>query len=270
MAEDTGEAGRQTVLITGASGGIGEAFAHRIGREGHRLVIVARREGELNRVAGVIQSRSDTTVLPVVLDLQRHDCGAVLQEELERRGIVPDIVVNNAGYGLFGEAVERDREDQLGMVDLNVRAITDLTLRFLPSMLAKRAGGFINVSSVAAFLPGPYMATYYATKAYILSFSEALATELRGSGVTVTCLCPGPVPTGFQARAGMDAKKVYRGVPQVTAEQCAESGWQAFRRGKRLAFPDMAAAFSSYTSRHVPHSFLLPVVGMIQNPRRSR
>jgi short-subunit dehydrogenase len=270
MAESSGDGGRRTVLITGASGGIGEAFAHRIGSEGHRLVIVARRDGELHRVAGIIGSRSGAEVLPVALDLTHRDSGEKLQDELGRRGIEPDIVINNAGYGLFGAAADRDRDDQVGIVDLNARAVTDLTLRFLPAMRANGRGGFINVASVAAFLPGPYMAVYYASKAFILSFSEALATELKGTGVTVTCLCPGPVPTGFQARAGMDAKKVYRGVPQVSAKQCAECGWEAFKRGQRVAFPDVAAALSSYTSRHFPRRFLLPIVGMIQNPRRSR
>lgn len=261
--------GRRTVLITGASSGIGEAFAHLLGREGCSLVIVARREGELNRVAGVIGSRSNVPVLPVPLDLTYRDSGERLQEELSRRGIVPDIVVNNAGFGLYGAALDRDRDDQLNMIDLNVRAVTELTLRFLPAMKAKGAGGFINVSSVAAFLPGPYMAAYYATKAYILSWSEALGAELKGTGVTVTCLCPGPVPTGFQARAGMDAKKVYRGIPQVTAEACARCGWEAFKRGQRLAFPDVAAALSSYTSQHFPRRLLLPIVSFIQNPKRT-
>ncbi len=268
MSETNPEAGRQTVLITGASSGIGEAFAHLLGREGHPLVIVARREGELNRVAGIITSRSNVPVLPVSLDLTLKDAGERLEEELSRRGIVPGVVVNSAGYGLYGAALDRDRADQVAMTELNVRAITDLSLRFLPAMKAKGAGGLINVSSVAAFLPGPYMATYYATKAYILSLSEALGAELKGTGVTVTCLCPGPVPTGFQARAGMDAKKVYRGIPQVTAETCAECGWEAFKRGQRLAFPDVAAALSSYTSQHFPRRLLLPIVSFIQNPTR--
>jgi len=270
MAQSRRDGAKQTVLITGASGGIGEAFAHRVGREGCRLVVVARREAELNRVAGVIGAHSGVPVIPVVMDLSHRDAGERLEGELKRQGIEPDIVINNAGYGLFGCAIDRDLEDQVGIVDLNVRAVTDLTLRFLPGMKARGSGGFINVASVAAYLPGPYMAAYYASKAYILSWSEALATELKGTGVTVTCLCPGPVPTGFQARAGMDAKKVYRGVPQVTPEQCAESGWLAFQRGQRVAFPDAAAAFSSYTSRHMPRRLLLPIVRMIQNPRRSR
>jgi short-subunit dehydrogenase len=127
----------------------------------------------------------------------------------------------------------------------------------------------MNTASVASFLPGPYMATYFATKAYILAWSEALATELRGTGVTVSVLCPGPVPTGFQARAGMDATKVYRGIPQVTAMDCAVAGWRGFCRGQRLVFPDASSALSAYASRYIPNRILLPIVRLIQAPKRN-
>ncbi|MGE0210160.1 MAG: SDR family NAD(P)-dependent oxidoreductase [Parvibaculaceae bacterium] len=259
----------QTILVTGASSGIGEAFAHLLAREGHRLVLVARREGEIHRVSGVINAQTGQSPLAIALDLGDHGAAGQLEEELEGRGIEPDVIVNNAGYGLFGPAGELSREDQLGIVDLNVRTLVDLSLRYLPAMRRKGSGGLLNVCSVAGFLPGPYMATYFASKAFILSWSEALATEYRGTGVTVTALCPGPVPTGFQARAGMNASKVYRGIPQVTSMDCAVAGWRAFRRGQRLAFPDLSSGLSAYASRYIPNRILLPIVRLIQAPKRN-
>lgn len=267
MAEGR-SAGPQTILVTGASSGIGEAFAHHLAREGHSLVLVARREGEIHRVAGVINAQTGQSPVAIAIDLAGRDAAAQLERELGERGIDLDVIVNNAGYGLFGAAGELPREDQLGIIDVNIRTLVDLSLRYLPAMRRKGSGGLLNVASVAGFLPGPYMATYFASKAFILSWSEALATELAGTGVTITALCPGPVPTGFQARAGMNASKVYRGIPQASAMDCAVAGWRAFCRGKRLAFPDMPTGLSAYASRYIPNRILLPIVGRIQAPRR--
>ncbi|TMJ35284.1 MAG: SDR family NAD(P)-dependent oxidoreductase, partial [Alphaproteobacteria bacterium] len=175
-----------TVLITGASGGIGEAFAHVAAGEGHPLILVARTEAELHRVRGVVIARYAVPVTVIVLDLSKPGACDELANELEARKLAPDILINNAGFGLIGKAAELPRENQLQMIDLNVRALSDLTLRFLPAMIAKGSGGIINVASTAGFMPGPNMAVYFATKAYVMSFTEALFEETKGSGVTLT------------------------------------------------------------------------------------
>jgi short-subunit dehydrogenase len=257
-------------VITGASRGIGEAFAHLLASDGLRLVVVGRNEGELNRVAGVVTARHSASVLPIVLDLGEPGAGAAFAEELARRGLEPDIVINNAGYGLLGRAAELPIKTQTAMVDLNVRTVTDLSLRFLPRMIEKRAGGIINVASLASYFPGPHMAVYYATKAYVLSFSEALASEVSGSGVTVTALCPGVVPTGFQARAGMDDLTAFRRVPKMSAEAVARAGWEGFLRRDRVVLPGAATALMAWTSRLTPRALLLPILRSVLNPDGAR
>ncbi len=167
-------------LVTGASGGIGEAFAHELAAAGYALVLTARQEQELNRVRGVIAAKHQVPVTVIAMDL--GDAGACdrLASELAARNLVPDLVVNNAGFGLVGPAAALPAADQLAMIDLNVRALTDLSLRFLPAMLARKSGGIVNVASTGAFMPGPNMAVYYATKNYVLAFSDALHEELKG------------------------------------------------------------------------------------------
>ncbi|MGA8819996.1 MAG: SDR family NAD(P)-dependent oxidoreductase, partial [Xanthobacteraceae bacterium] len=189
-------------LITGASSGIGAELAHVFAEHGHELALTARREAELEALAGAIAASGRPRPLVLPLDLVQRDAVAQLAAALEANGVEPDNVVNNAGFGLAGKAAELDRDDQVAMVDLNIRALTELSLAFADS-LARHRGGLLNVASIAGFLPGPGMAVYYASKAYVLSFSEALHEELRGRGVRVTVLCPGPVATGFQARAGL-------------------------------------------------------------------
>jgi short-subunit dehydrogenase len=193
---------KPTALVTGASGGIGEPLANSLARDGYDLVLVARGQEGLARAAGKL--RPITDVATVALDLQQPAAGEALQEALDDRRV--DLLVNNAGYGVTGRFLEQPREAQIGEITLNVEALTDLTHRFVGRMRREGFGqGVINVASTAAFQPGPHMAVYYATKAYVLSFTEALAQELRGSGLSATALCPGPVATGFQARAEFDS-----------------------------------------------------------------
>lgn len=258
-------------LITGASRGIGEAFAHLLAKDGYRLAIVARSEGELHRVAGVLTSKHDASVVPIRLDLSASDAGNALGKELQDRGLEPDVIVNNAGYGLLGPAAELPLDDQLGMVDLNVRVLTDLSLRFLPRLLAGQGlRGIINIASLASYMPGPNMAVYYATKAYVLSFSEALASEVNGRGVTVTAVCPGMVQTGFQARAGMEESRAYRLAPRKTAQDVALAGWQGFQRGDRVVLPGAAAKLAALAFQTAPHGVLLPLMRQALNPRGAR
>jgi short-subunit dehydrogenase len=226
---------RPVTLITGASAGIGTALAHVFATHAHDLVLVARREQKLNELADSIaaQGRRRPTVL--ALDLARPEAVEAIRDALAAGGMEPDIVVNNAGFGLAGQAAALDRAEQRAMIDLNVRALTDLSLAFVDT-LARRRGGILNVASVAAFLPGPHMAVYYASKAYVLSFSEALHAELAPRGVRVTVLCPGPVATEFQARAGIKDE----GSPALltcTADEVAEAGYRGLQAGRRLVVP---------------------------------
>lgn len=259
-----------TVLITGASGGIGEAFAHVAASEGHPLILVARTEAELHRVRGVVIARYAVPVTVIVLDLGKPQACDDLANELEARKLGPDILINNAGFGLIGKASELARENQLQMIDLNVRALTDLTLRFLPQMIARGSGGVINVASTAGFMPGPNMAVYFATKAYVISFTEALFEETKGSGVTLTTLSPGPVETGFQRRAGMkQARALSRMIPK-TAMAVAQAGWAGFKAGERLVVPGTMNKLTAYALRGAPRRVILPVIRRAMGTAKAR
>ena len=223
---------KPVTLITGASAGIGAELARVFARHGHELVLVARREDRLIALADEIAAAGRPRPAVLAIDLEQRDAVARIAAELASRGLEPAIVVNNAGFGLAGAAADLDRNEQLGMIDLNIRALTELSLAFVDS-LARHRGGILNVASVAAFLPGPGMAVYYASKAYVLSFSEALHRELKPRGIRVTALCPGPVPTEFQARSGMRVDRSQQ-ILTLTADRVAQIGYDGFMRGKRV------------------------------------
>jgi short-subunit dehydrogenase len=249
---------RPVAVITGASSGIGAALAHEFASHGHELVLVARREQALTTVAEAIAAKGTPRPMVLRLDVARIDAARDLSEALAQRGVEPEIIINNAGFGLFGPADTLDRAQQLAMIDLNVRALTDLSLTFIES-IERRRGGILNVASLAAFLPGPGMAVYYATKAYVLSFSEALHRELKERGVRVTVLCPGPVPTEFQARAGMSA----RSVPQfmmVSPEQVAKDAYRGLKEGRRLVIPGTSSKVLPLLARLTPRSMALNMI----------
>jgi len=251
---------QKLALITGASGGIGEAFAQLLAEEGYSLILVARKEDELNRVRGVINGKHPVPITVISADLTEYRACDALGEELTSRGAVPTLVINNAGFGLAGQAANLDRETQLNMVDLNVRVLTYLTLRYLPQMVANRRGGIINVASVAAFMPGPNMAVYFATKAYVVALTDAVAEEVRDSNVTVMSLCPGPVDTGFQARAGMKPAKSLSAVKPHSAAEVAAAGWAGFKRGDRMVIPGAVNKLTAYATRGAPRSVILPFI----------
>jgi short-subunit dehydrogenase len=236
---------RPVALITGASSGLGAALAHEFAANGHEVVLIARREQALAALADATQ---------------------VIAEALDKRGLEPDVVVNNAGFGLVGTADTLDRAEQLAMIDLDVRALTDLSLAFIDS-LKRRKGGILNVASIAAFMPGPGMAVYYASKAYVLSFSEALHRELKPKGVRVTVLCPGPVPTEFQARAGMAADAFPRLLTR-SAEQVARDGYRALKEGRRVLVPGFANSVVTTLIRFAPRGLLLDLIERQQKGRR--
>jgi short-subunit dehydrogenase len=253
------------VLITGASGGIGEAFAHLLAGDNCDLVLTARNDSELNRVRGLIVARHPERRVTVIAgDLSRPESGSVLESELIQRGLAPDVVINNAGFGLAGPAARASRSDQINMIDLNVRTLTELTLRFLPAMVARKTGGILNVASTAAFMPGPNMAVYYATKAYVLSFTEALWAELEGTGVTVTALCPGPVRTGFQERAQMRNSRLLQRFLTLPVEEVADAGWEGFKQKRRVVIPGYLNLASGYAGRYLPRWSVLPTIRAMQ------
>jgi uncharacterized protein len=258
---------RPAVVVTGASGGIGRAMAVVAAREGGPVVLVARSaEGLAAAAEDVRTAGGEPFTLP--LDLSEREAPATVERFLAERGLVCDVLVNNAGYGLLGAAATLPREEQLGIVDLNIRALADLALRFLPGMLVRRRGGIINLASVASFLPGPNMAMYYGSKAFVRSFSEALSEEVRGRGVTVTCVAPGPVSTDFLIRSGVKNAHLFKLTPKMTAERVAEIGWRAFKRGRRLVVPGASASFSALCAAYIPHVVTLPVVARLQQRRR--
>jgi uncharacterized protein len=256
---------RPVTVITGASAGIGSALAHEFAGNGHEVVLIARREQALAALADAIAAKGHARPTVLRMDVARIDAARDIGEALARRGLEPDIVVNNAGFGLLGAADTLDRAQQLAMIDLNVRALTDLSLAFIES-LERRRGGILNVASIGSFLPGPGMAVYYATKAYVLSFSEALHHELAPRGVRVTALCPGPVPTEFQARAGISAEKLS---PLFTrsAGRVAADGYRGLAEGRRVVVPGFANKVVTTLVRFVPRKILLKATDLAQKSR---
>jgi uncharacterized protein len=259
---------RPVTLITGASAGIGAALAHTFARNGHALLLIARREQRLVELADAIAASGHCRPDYLSIDLERRDATAEIAAAMERLGVEPEIVVNNAGFGLLGPAASLSRSEQLAMVDVNVRALTDLSLAFVDA-LERRRGGILNVASVAAFLPGPNMAVYYATKAYVVSFSEALHWELRPRGIRVTALCPGPVPTEFQARAGF-TDDPNPDIMTRSADRVAEDGYRALRQGRRLAVPGIPNRVTTLTTGFVPRRLLMAAVGRYNAKRFPR
>jgi short-subunit dehydrogenase len=247
-------------IVTGASAGIGAQLARVFARNSHAVVLVARRKERLDALAAEIAAAGTPTPLVLPIDLAQSDAVAQIAQALHTRKLEPQYVVNNAGFGLVGRAATLDLAEQLAMIDLNVRALTDLSLAFVDS-LARRRGGILNVASVAGFLPGPGSAVYYASKAYVLSFSEALHYELAPKGVRVTALCPGPVVTEFQARAGLGDS---RPIPlmDVSAARVAELGYQGLMRGRRLVVPGaMNWMIAAFGPRCLPRAWVLAAAG---------
>ena len=239
-------------VITGASTGIGREFAHVCADHGYDLVLVARSAEALEGVAAGVRGRSGRNVRIAALDLSAIDAAAKLWDALSDVAADIEMLINNAGFGLTGFFSELDAGKQMEMVQLNIGALTHLTRLFLPSMVARRKGYILNVASTAAFQPGPLMAVYFASKAYVVSFSEALHNEVRGHGVIVTTLCPGPTRTEFQSRAGMHASKLFSGPNVMDARRVAEIGFRAMEDGKSLVVAGRLNAVTVFLTRFAP------------------
>jgi short-subunit dehydrogenase len=250
---------RPVALVTGAASGIGAAFARIFAAHGHDLVLVDRREPQLVAVADEIAgtARRRPHVLPI--DLTHVAAAERIAEELAGHALEPAFVINCAGFGLVGHAAELDRKEQLAMIDLNVRALSDLSLGFIDS-LARHRGGILNVASLASFMPGPGMAVYNATKAYVVSFTEALHHELKPLGIRVTVLCPGPMPTGFHARAGLEQNRLQEPMVKLIARApawVARHGFAGLMRGKRRVVPGLGNKVIALFAGTIPRGMML-------------
>jgi short-subunit dehydrogenase len=228
---------RRVAVVTGASSGIGLELARVLARENHDLVLVARSEDKLQELKIEIQKTKDTKIEIVPLDLSDADASQDLYDRVARLGWPIEVLINNAGFGAYGRFADINWKRQSEMIGLNVTSLAHLCHLFLPQMVSRRSGRIMNVASTAAFQAGPFMATYFATKAFVLSFSEAIATELEGTGVTVTALCPGPTRSNFGTAANMGRSKLFSGgasrIP--TSAEVAEYGFRAMQRGETVA-----------------------------------
>jgi short-subunit dehydrogenase len=247
------------LIITGASGGIGYELAKLFAQDHYDLVLVARSTDKLNRIAVDLQGRFGITVKAVALDLGAPPAARFLFEQLQRENIVVDVLVNNAGFGGFGEFAGMAEQEILGQIQLNITALTHLTRMFLPSMLERRKGKIMNIASTAAFQPGPLMAVYYATKAYVLSFSEALANEVAGSGVVVSCFCPGPTNTGFQKRAGIENSRLFKKIGAMNAETVARDGYRGLMAEKTVVISGVQNWLVAESVRFAPRKWVTAV-----------
>jgi uncharacterized protein len=242
-------------LVTGASGGIGEHLARHARSAGYHVVLVARSAPKLEQLAAEL---GDARV--VAADLGTPDGVAAVIAAVPH----VDVLVNNAGYGDFGPFLEADADRALGMIRLNVEALTALTRAYLPGMVANRNGHVLNVASTASFFPGPLMAVYYATKHYVLAFSEGIAEELRETGVTITALCPGPTESGFQAGAAMESSKLVKGKRLPSSAEVAAFGWKAMERGDVVAVHGMQNKLNAFSTRFTPRPVMRRMVARVQ------
>jgi hypothetical protein len=256
----------RVTLITGASAGIGTELARIFASNGHRLALVARRADRLAALAGEITAAGGAAPIVIACDLVQPDATDRIAAALAAEGVEVEYVVNNAGFGLFGRAIELDRAEQLDIIAVNIRAMTDLSLRFSDQLIRHR-GGILNIGSIAGFLPGPGMAVYYASKAYVLSFSEALRCELAPRGVRVTALCPGPVPSEFQARAGFEPG-FDSAILNVSAPDVARAGYRGLMANKRVVLPGFGIKMVPFLLRLFPRGFILAAVGRFQLRKR--
>jgi uncharacterized protein len=256
----------RVTLITGASSGIGAELARVFAASGHRVALAARRADRLTALAGEITAAGGAAPIVVPCDLEQTDAGEKIAVALAAAGAEVEYLVNNAGFGVFGEAIARDRAEQLGIIAVNIRALTDLSLRFAGDLIKNR-GGILNVGSIAGYLPGPGMAVYYASKAYVLSFSEALRAELAPRGVRVTVLCPGPVPSEFQGRAGLKPG-FDSAILNVSAADVAKDAYRGLMANKRAVLPGLGIKIVPLLLRLFPRGFILAAVSRFQLRKR--
>jgi uncharacterized protein len=261
----TPAAERPWALITGASVGIGAALAAEYAAHGYNLVLVARRGDAMARLGDELARKHQVEAIPLAKDLLLPGAVEQVVDELQSRGLAVDALVNNAGFGTNGPFARADLGRQLAMIQLNIGVMTEMTHRLLPSMIARRRGHVLNVGSTGSFQPGPFMAVYCATKAYVLSFSEALWEELRGTGVTVTALCPGATESEFAEVSGTKTIPMFRKAKVMSAEEVARKGFAKAARGARLCIPGFRNAMMAKSVGWAPRGMVLRVArGMLE------
>ncbi|MEJ5304647.1 MAG: SDR family oxidoreductase [Ignavibacteria bacterium] len=252
----------KTALITGASFGIGYELSKIFANEKYNLVLVARNRERLNEIESELKRENNIRIKTLVKDLSNPEAPKEIFDELVYDKIEIDVLVNNAGFGLLGPFAELDLKDQLDMIQVNITSLVHLTGLILPSMIKRGSGKILNVASTAAFQPGPNMAVYYATKAFVLSFSKALYKELKDKGITVTALCPGPTKTEFQKRARMENINLERSklIPYMSAERVARVGYKGLMKGKKVVIPGFMNKVGTKIVRFAPESFILSIL----------
>ena len=226
-------------------------------------MLVARSPEGLSAAAAEVREAGGEA-FTLELDLLAGDAPTRLEDFLSAHGLICDVLVNSAGHGLRGAATALPIDEQLGIIDLNIRSLSELTLHFLPGMVARKRGGVLNLSSVAGFVPGPYMALYFASKGFVRFFSEALHQELRRTGVTVTCVAPGPVSTEFLERSGAYQAPLFRILPKLDPDDLAERAWRGFKSGRRLVVPGISAKLAALAVKFMPSAAMLPLIGRLQ------
>jgi short-subunit dehydrogenase len=255
---------KKTVLITGASSGIGLECAKRFASNNFDLILVARNEEKLKALKAELEEQYGVSALVIVKDLSQKGAAQEIFEQTEIQKMDVNVLVNNAGFGDYGRYADADWEKQYDMVQVNVLALMQLTKLFLPQMIQRKEGRILNIASVAAFVPGPYMSVYYASKSFVLSFSESLAVELKGSGVTVTAVCPGPTETGFEKVAGSGIRKLFDTTKTAAVDKVALFSYRAVMRGKIIAIPGLKNKAAVVGQRFLPKRIIRPIVLKLQ------
>jgi uncharacterized protein len=259
---------KKIALITGASSGIGQELAYEFAKNGHDMVLIARSAEKLQQLAVDIQSKHAVKTHVLAIDLSNPDAAKAVYDWCMAQNLAIDYLVNNAGFGDFGFFTASDWSKQRQMIDLNITTLTYLTHLFVPAMVARKYGRVMQVASTAAFQPGPTMSVYYATKAFVLHFSEAIGNELTGSGVTVTALCPGATESGFQTAASMEESRLVKGRKLPTSAEVARYGYRAMMKGKSVAIHGWMNYLMANSVRFTPRALVVKVARWIQDKKK--
>lgn len=257
---------KKTVLITGASSGIGLEFASLFAKDGDHLIITARNEAKLREIANELTAKYGVKVTVAAKDLSIPESADEIASELTAEGIEVDVLINNAGFAAYGPFYETNWKEEKDMIQVNIMALTALTKQLLPGMIKRNSGQILNVASTAAFQPGPLMAVYYATKAYVLSFSEAVNYELRNTNVSVTALCPGATATNFEKRASLESSRLFQS-GAMNARDVAIEGYKALKEKKSLAIPGFKNKALANLVRFLPRKSVLRIVHYVQDKK---
>lgn len=261
---------RPLALITGASGGIGLELARLCAKGGHDLVLVARRKDKLEEIGKYLSGMYGVRHEIIVADLTDPEAPRAIYDTIERLGLNVDVLINNAGFGQWGLFGRAELSRQLDMIQVNITALTTLTRLFMPRMITQRKGRIMNVASVAGFMPGPLIAVYYASKAFVLSFTEAIGNELKGTGITVTALCPGPTRTGFAEEAGFATSNLFATPGVMEAAPVALAGYHGMMRGKAVVVPGWKNKFLIFAVRLGPRWLVRGISRKLQETRGNR